>query len=676
MIDSLIKNLQSLVPSSVFGLLILRMSLSPAMAIDEFGEDAFLEDFPVVLSVTRLPQKTNELPASVTVIDREMIEASGAIEIADLFRLVPGFQVGHYHHFEGEKTVVTSHGISDQFARRMQVLIDGRSVYLPSTGGVMWNDLPITIHEIERIEVTRGPNGVTYGMNSFQGVINIITQAPNEIDATKIYSLVGTNDLTNLAMKTAGQLDGLRYKFTISYEQDSGFEGINDNSDSLRINARGDHQIGINDTLTFSLGGVVGSRQAGISYDPASPTGFESFIPTYFTIRDQEVTSSYQQINYSHIINSDDEINIQLYHSVRTGKDQYETEKPSVIIDALYGSPTGDPYLALPPIPVNIVLFDDQTDLEISHQFRLSEDIRAVWGGEFRIDRFRGYDYVNTSDTFVNKSKRIFINTEWQPSPQWMVNFGDMAEKTDYISVNHSPRLAINYLFADHYIRAVRSQAWRSPAFLENEFDYTIVIVPGVVEKGQLFGSKDLNAEKIKSTELAIGGNISRNRLNYEMRIFREEMSDLIDSPNKDFINDGYSDVRGAELQVKWKPYLGTLVHMAYSHVNAEGLFGERSISELIPKDTFNILLSQKLDGGGRIGLNYSQVGAMSYETGEADLDGYSILNVKYSRDFKILNKISTLSIIGRDLMEDYGDYNANHFLVTPQYYIGLSVEL
>ncbi|MCW8825109.1 MAG: TonB-dependent receptor plug domain-containing protein [Gammaproteobacteria bacterium] len=666
--------LSSVVTSAV--MLSQGLFIAPVMALDEFDEDPFLADFPTVLSVSRLAQTTNELPASVTVIDREMIEASGAIEIADLFRLVPGFQVGHYHHFEGEKTIVTYHGISDQFSRRMQVLIDGRSVYLPSTGGVMWNDLPITLHEIERIEVTRGPNGVSYGMNSFQGVINIITQSPDEIGDTKVYSLIGTNELTNLTLKTSGQSESFKYKFSAAYERDSGFDEINDDSESLRINSRGDYQIGVNDSISIGLGGVVGTRQAGFVYDPSAPAGYDGYVATYFSLRDQQLSSSYQQLNYNHIISSDDEINVQLYHSVRTGKDQYETEKPSVILDAYYGAGSGDPYVALPPIPVNIVLFDDQTDLEITHQLRLSKNIRAVWGGELRIDRFRGYDYVNTSDTFVNRSQRLFISTEWQPSSRWVVNFGDMFEKTDYIASNHSPRIAVSRLFKDHYVRAVRSKAWRSPAFLENEFDYTITIGP--VVSPQLIGSTDLNAEKIVSSELAFGGKFTKNSLNYELRMFREEMSDLIETPKAPTVisNNGSSDVRGTELQIKWRPHEDTLVHMGYSHINASGIFGSLNIADLIPEDTFNILVSQKLNQHSRVGINYSQVGEMSFETADTDLDGYAILNIKYDRDLKILNRRSTLSLIGRDLMESYKDYNASHFTITPQYYIGLDIEI
>jgi hypothetical protein len=115
---------------------------------------------------------------------------------------------------------------------------------------------------------------------------------------------------------------------------------------------------------------------------------------------------------------------------------------------------------------------------------------------------------------------------------------------------------------------------------------------------------------------------------------------------------------------------------MGYSHIKASGIFGDLDIVDLIPKNTFNILISQKLDRNNRVGLNYSQVGPMRFETAGTDLDGYSTLNLKYDHDLIIADKPSTLSITARDLMGEYGDYNANHFVVTTQYFIGLSIGL
>ena len=136
-----------------------------------------LDDIPIVLSDNTLEQSPATSPVAISSIDREMIEASGARTIPDALRLIPGIVVGHSVNDFGDKPllVVAYHGHSDQYSRQMNVLIDGRSIYDPLLGGVNWYNIPIAIDDIERIEVTRGPNASTYGSNSFQAVINIIT---------------------------------------------------------------------------------------------------------------------------------------------------------------------------------------------------------------------------------------------------------------------------------------------------------------------------------------------------------------------------------------------------------------------------------------------------------------------------------------------------------------------
>lgn len=106
-----------------------------------------------VLSASRLDQPIMDAPNAITVLDRATIEASGYTRISDLFRLVPGMYVGHSKGWFHNVT----HTMADEFARRMQVLVDGRSVYLPSIGGVRWDTLPLSIDDIERIEVVRVP---------------------------------------------------------------------------------------------------------------------------------------------------------------------------------------------------------------------------------------------------------------------------------------------------------------------------------------------------------------------------------------------------------------------------------------------------------------------------------------------------------------------------------------
>ena len=113
-------------------------------------------DFPQVLTPSRLPQRLDEAPSTVTIIDRAMIEASGARRLVDVLRLVPGLQVGYKNN---SLPTATYHGLSDEYARRLLLLLNGQRIFQYSRGVIEWNNLPIPLENIERIEVVRGPAG-------------------------------------------------------------------------------------------------------------------------------------------------------------------------------------------------------------------------------------------------------------------------------------------------------------------------------------------------------------------------------------------------------------------------------------------------------------------------------------------------------------------------------------
>ena len=118
---------ERLAPLFRIGLLALSLIASSSVPADDEvaladpTELDFLSDMPVVLSVSRLAQPLPEAPGAITVIDREMIRASGFLELPDVLRLVPGFLVGH---LTGGMTTVNYHALAEDNSRRMQVLIE------------------------------------------------------------------------------------------------------------------------------------------------------------------------------------------------------------------------------------------------------------------------------------------------------------------------------------------------------------------------------------------------------------------------------------------------------------------------------------------------------------------------------------------------------------------------
>ncbi len=126
-----------------------------------------------VSTVERKESTVGKTPAAVFVISNEMIRRSGARSIPEVLRMAPGVQVAR---IDGNKWAVSMRGFNSRFSNQLLVQIDGRSVYNPLFGGVLWDAQGTLLEDVERIEVVRGPGGTVWGANAVNGVINIVTK--------------------------------------------------------------------------------------------------------------------------------------------------------------------------------------------------------------------------------------------------------------------------------------------------------------------------------------------------------------------------------------------------------------------------------------------------------------------------------------------------------------------
>ncbi len=135
-----------------------------------------LEDL-LVTSVSKKPEPVFEAPAAATVITGEEIRRSGVRTLAEALRLAPGMDVARIN---SGTWGVTARGFNGQYANKLLVMIDGRSIYHPANGGVVWGVQDVMLEDIEHIEVIRGPGGTLWGANAVNGVVNVITKHSSE----------------------------------------------------------------------------------------------------------------------------------------------------------------------------------------------------------------------------------------------------------------------------------------------------------------------------------------------------------------------------------------------------------------------------------------------------------------------------------------------------------------
>ena len=145
--------------------------------IADFEELDLEELLDVVFTAARHEQDIGNSPSAIWVITREDIETSGATTIPDLLRMVPGMDVILMSQmFTAVSTRLPWTDENNVFL----ILVDGREANIELLGFVFWDIIPVTLDEVERIEVIRGPASSLYGTNALSGVINIQTRAVSQ----------------------------------------------------------------------------------------------------------------------------------------------------------------------------------------------------------------------------------------------------------------------------------------------------------------------------------------------------------------------------------------------------------------------------------------------------------------------------------------------------------------
>ena len=207
-----------------------------------------------VTSVSKQEQKVSRTAAAIFVITSEDIRRSGATNIPDLLRMVPGVDVAQIN---ANTWAVSIRGFNTRFSDKLLVMVDGRSVYTPTFGGVYWDVVDLPLEDIERIEVIRGPGGSVWGANAVNGVINIITKAAAETKGAMVVAGGGNTDEGFATLQYGGSL-GAKTDFRVytkyfNQDHNPGLSGPDggDGWGVLRGGFRADAAFSSKDNLTI-----------------------------------------------------------------------------------------------------------------------------------------------------------------------------------------------------------------------------------------------------------------------------------------------------------------------------------------------------------------------------------------------------------------------------------------
>jgi iron complex outermembrane receptor protein len=591
------------------------------------------DELPVVLTPARLKQNRSEVPASVSVIDRVMITASGLRDIPELFRLIPGTSVGAR---DGWNYVVSYHGTNYRDSRRMQVLIDGRSVYQSGLATVDWNDIPITIQDIERIEVVRGPSSASYGANAFLGVINIITRHPSDINEYELNVLRGTESTENYRLSHANEFLNGTLRFTVASNHDDGFDIDKDGNERLDsksnqlFNTRYEALI---NNYAISVG--VGYKSGEITDDLADEDVTQPYAETddyYLSATIEKELSEVHQLAIQYDFSAQKQIR------------RWSAELPPSLI-GLDDNPSplvrGD---------ANEDLRSGRQDIDFQDTYIWSDGLKTVTGVHLRRSRVSSETYYGR--TLTSNNYQLFFNIEKNITDKFTVNTGGSYEYEQSVGKNFSPRIAAHYhVNKNSSFRAIYSKAIRTPDLLETSANWTYTarnVTPasnGKTEGILLLtakGNPNVKPEKIESKEIGYYGNFNKYHLQWDVKIFYDKLNQLISNSialeRFNPVNGGNLMQSGIETEIDYRPNRKWLVHISYAYIKSKahsnsGLaFTPSTETSFTPKNSGSALISYRTNDN--IQVSFAQYYARSIGTSQN----------KYSRSDIRLSKIINFS--------------------------------
>lgn len=577
----------------------------------------------IVLTPTRMGQTKESIPGTVALLERETLLERGITSIPEALRLVPGMSVLEVTGFSqstGHDYKIGYHGGTLSIPRRLQVLVDGVSVYLGGLSKIDWSQLPVTVPDIERIEVTLNPSAASYGANSFNAVVNIITRHSFDLPNNEIFTEFGTRNDFLTSYRAALNLGKTTLSLRVSRHEDGGYDegetsiddgdvapGQRDDLTVDRYAIRADSELSDKTELMVTFGGVRSTSEAEFVVRGQEPGIFP----------DLETNDYFFNTKLRHRHSASAETKVQMYFKQSELEQDFRACSPAIFIlpeshalvlsnpdyfDTLVagGIPSGgtpqDDALALALLgrvnqlgpeafttvcgTLNQDYVDRRDHLSIEHHRLLSDTFRFIAG-------FTYEHLQNESETFFNGKVEqdvysLFSSLEWKPINSLTVNAGFLFESPENIDDdNVSPRFSLNWHLKENLtLRAVANKAYRTPDLAETDrnWDYIVRNIQPVVDgiEQSIFAGHassygfELSAEEIEAFEFGVLYQSTNRNLTIDSRIFYEELDKLIsEKPNYsnfDLSNSGSGRVHGFETTAQLDLYKNISMNMAYSY--------------------------------------------------------------------------------------------------------------
>jgi vitamin B12 transporter len=641
--------MQRCVLNTLIGLLFWVSVFHPIPADAQEADSVHIMEETVV-TATRTETPVKQLGVSTTVVTEEEIKERQAVDVLDVLRDVPGFNIVR-SGARGTATSLFVRGGEDNFTK---ILIDGVSVNL---GGGAFDFGSLLTENFERVEIVRGPQSALYGSDAISGVINFITKPGEGKPSLRASTSNGTylkGDKNYVGEQSIGFSGGNQWigaNLAFARVDDNGYLDVNDdywnNTFSGRVDAYPMDNLGFTFTGRYEEAkNKFPTENAGDQYAPLDPN---QDLKTEDWVNG--IQAQYQMSQWlEHVV-------LFGYHYNKIKYNDPE-DLPADTFGAFFSDTKEKRY---------------SVDYHFNVRYPMTETIRSTFTAGFEyLDESYDQQTQSILPGFESKDDLNKDRDNWG----WYVQ--EQLTLFDHLHLTAGARYEDNSEFGNEFVprgslayeltrtgtvfRAAAGKGFKTPTFTEN------------FARGFAIGNPDLDPEKSVSWEVGIDQALWKDRLVVGATYFYQKFDDLITyidqpDPEPDFENIQAAKSRGVELTAFCKPGFGFTFGGSYTYLDTEvtddgGVGGPSSPFEegkdLLrrPQNTASGFINWSR-GGFQIrfdGLYVGERDDLDFRTFPAErvtLDDYFIvdlatsytfnLNNRYLKDFKIFGKVQNL---------------------------------
>ena len=433
-----------------------------------------------VTSVSKGHEKLSEVASAIQVITQEAILRSGATSVPEALRLASNLQVAQIN---SGSWIISARGFNTVFANKLLVLIDGRTVYTPLFGGVIWDQQSVLLEDVERIEVISGPGGTLWGANAVNGVINIITKKAGDTQGLYYSATVG-NFLNHAHTLRYGNKVKDKFFYRIYAQENDRFESAihsdiksRDAWRSGQVGFRSEWQPGENDLITLQGDVYLGARETA-----STPGSFDG----------QNLIG-----RWSKQLSEKSDFILQCYY------DRYWRADPGVWADEL-----------------------ETYDIDFQHRFLLGGNNRILWGVGYRSVQDEVFNR-QMSVQILPEKKHLplysgFIQDEITIDENLKLTVGTKLLHNVYSGFEIQPSARVAFSLSNQTLWAAVSRAVRAPSRLDVDYHLFVPGLPDPVVAGQ----PDFESEKLRAFEAGYRSQPGK-RSSLSLAVFYNEYRDV-----------------------------------------------------------------------------------------------------------------------------------------------------